>query len=183
MGLNAKFTLSSELWAYSRRAKGNENLNPNEHLSTDSAFSNTSYMASTLRDGCDMDSMDRSLLDYGDLYGDQLASSHPLDSKPFLSLDPGKLVGLGSEAEGSSIRSSSRNLPDGGSCVPGKAEEAVAEICSDSADSPGRSETGTRRRETVVRFEAGEPIISTSLVEAGTKMEANLGGASSKGEH
>ena len=129
-----------------------------------------------------MDSMDRSLLDYGDLYGDQLASSHPLDSKPFLSLDPGKLVGLGSEAEGSSIRSSSRNLPDGGSCVPGKAEEAVAEICSDSADSPGRSETGTRRRETVVRFEAGEPIISTSLVEAGTKMEANIGGASSKGD-
>ena len=138
-------------------------------------------MASTLRDGCDMDSMDRSLLDC-DLSGDQLASHPPPDSKPFLSLDPGKLVGLGSEAEGSSIRSSSRNLPDGGSCVPGKAEEAVAEICSDSADSPGRSETGTRRRETVVRFEAASPI-STSLVEASTKMEANLGGASSKGEH
>ena len=130
-----------------------------------------------------MDSMDRSLLDC-DLSGDQLASHPPPDSKPFLSLDPGKLVGLGGGSEaGSSIRTSSRNLPDGGSCVPGKAEEAVAEICSDSADSPGRSETGTRRRETVVRFEAGEPIISTSLVEAGTKMEANLGGASSKGEH
>ena len=125
-----------------------------------------------------MDSMDRSLLDYGDLYGDQLASSHPLDSKPFLSLDPGKLVGLGSEAEGSSIRSSSRNLPDGGSCVPGKAEEAVAEICSDSGE---RSEVETRRRETVVRFEAASPI-STSLVAASDKMEANIGGASSKGD-
>ena len=134
-----------------------------------------------------MDSMDRSLLDYGDLYGDQLASSHPLDSKPFLSLDPGKLVGLGGGSEaGSSIRTSSRNLPDGGSCVPGKAEEAVAEICSDSGDSPGcggeRSESQqARRRETVVRFEAAVPI-STLLVEASHKMEANIGGASSKGD-
>ena len=152
------------------------------HFSTDSAFSNTSYMASTLRDGCDIDSMDRSLLNC-ELVADQLASSHPLDSSPlpFLSLDPGKLVGQpGSEAEGSSIRSSSRNLPDGGSsCGPAcKPEEAVAEVCTDSADS--RSESGTLRRETVVRF---EPIISTSLVAASTKMEANTGGASSKGEH
>ena len=124
-----------------------------------------------------MDSMDRSLLDC-DLSGDQLATH----SKPFLSLDPGKLVGLGGGSEAaSSIRTSSRNLPDGGSCVPGKAEEAVAEICSDSADSPGRSETGTRRRETVVRFEAAVPI-STSLVEASHKMEANMGDASSKGD-
>ena len=55
-------------------------------------------MASTLRDGGDMDSMDRSLLDC-DLSGDQLASHPPPDSKPFLSLDPGKLVGLGGGSE------------------------------------------------------------------------------------
>ena len=159
------------------------NSKPNVHFSTDSAFSNTSYMASTLRDGCDIDSMDRSLLDCELLLA---SSSHPLDSSPlpFLSLDPGKLVGqAGSEAEGSSIRSSSRNLPDGGSsCGPAcKAEEAVPEVCTDSADS--RSESGTLRRETVVRFEAAEPIISTLLVAAGTKMEEKIGGASSKGEH
>ena len=130
-----------------------------------------------------MDSMDRSLLDC-DLSGDQLATH----SKPFLSLDPGKLVGLGGGSEAaSSIRTSSRNLPDGGSCVPGKAEEAVAEICSESGDSPGRgggerSESQqARRRETVVRFEAAVPI-STLLVEASHKMEANMGGASSKGD-
>ena len=133
-----------------------------------------------------MDSMDRSLLDC-DLSGDQLASHPPPDSKPFLSLDPGKLVGLGGGSEaGSSIRTSSRNLPDGGSCVPGKAEEAVAEICSDSGHSPGcggeRSESQqATRRETVVRFEAAVPI-STLLVEASHKMEANIGGASSKGD-
>ena len=162
-----------------KKSLGKLNSKPNVHFSTDSAFSNTSYMASTLRDGCDIDSMDRSLLDCDLL----LASSHPLDSSPlpFLSLDPGALVGQpGSEAEGSSIRSSSRNLPDGGSsCGPAcKPEEAVAEVCTDSADS--RSESGTLGRETVVRF---EPIISTSLVVASTKMEANIGGASSKGEH
>ena len=161
---------------HSRELKEEEKTN--QYLHTTSAFSNTSYMASTLRDGCDMDSMDRSLLDC-DLYGDQLAS-YPLDSsRPFLSLDPGKLVGLGGGSEAASIRTSSRNLPDGGSCVPGKAEEAVAEICSDSGE---RSEVETRRRETVVRFEAASPI-STSLVAASDKMEANIGGASSKGEH
>ena len=153
-------------------------MKTNKYLHITSAFSNTSYMASTLRDGCDMDSMDRSLLDC-ELYGADQLASHPLDSsRPFLSLDPGKLVGLGSEA-GSSIRTSSRNLPDGGSCVPGKAEEAVAEICSDSGE---RSEVDRReRRETVVRFEAASPI-STSLVAASNKMEANIGGASSKGD-
>ena len=133
-----------------------------------------------------MDSMDRSLLNC-DLSGDQLASHLPPPDmgKPFLSLDPGKLVGLGGGSEaGCSIRTSSRNLPDGGSCVPGKAEEAVAEICSDSPGCGGgeRSEKEqARRRETVVRFKAAVPI-STSLVEASDKMEANIGGTSSKGD-
>ena len=124
-----------------------------------------------------MDSMDRSLLDC-DLFFDQPSSSgQPLD-RPFLSLDPGQLVGLGPGSEaGCSIRSSSRNLPDGGSRVGGKAEEAVAKVCSDSGDFGRRSETP--RRETVVKFEAAVP--STSLVETTIRMESksSLGVASS----
>ena len=126
-----------------------------------------------------MDSMDRSLLDC-DLFFDQPSSSgQPLD-RPFLSLDPGQLVGLGPGSEaGCSIRSSSRNLPDGGSRVGGKAEEAVAKVCSDSGDFGGGRRSETPRRETVVKFEASVP--STSLVADTIRMESksSLGVASS----
>ena len=137
-------------------------------------------MATTLKDGCDMDSMDRSLLDC-DLLGDQLAA-HPLDQRPGLSLDPGKLVGglVGPGEPAASIPTSSGNLPDGGSCPPpSKPEEAVPEICSDFEDAPVNGGSETPRRETVVRFKSA--VSSTSLVAATSlKMEQNVEG--SKGE-